>query len=280
MALHDVSPRTPSGPARQDGDEILRVTGLEVAYGASAPAIRDVSLHVARGAAVAILGANGAGKTTMMRAISGTLDLYDGRITAGEAIFDGKPINGVDAHRVFESGVSQVPEGRMVFAGLSVEENLLVGASRSADVEAGIEQVLEFFPVLGERRGQQAGWLSGGEQQMLAIGRAMMSSPRLMLLDEVSLGLAPIITDTIFRRLDEIRAETGSAMLLVEQNAPRALAFSDYAYVLENGRLVVQGPSDELASDPQVQELYLGGTGERTSFAHAKRYSRRKWWLS
>ena len=263
---------------------VLEVTGLEVAYGGSAPALRGITLSVAAGTAVALLGANGAGKTTTIRAISGLLRLHSGRVLAGGVALDGADVTRMKPHRIVACGVGQVPEGRMVFAELTVEENLRIGAvSRRGDaVEEELERVFELFPQIARRRHDHAGWLSGGEQQMVAIGRGLMARPRLLLLDEVSLGLAPMITRSIFERLRGVREQSSTSMLVVEQNARLALEFCDYAYVLEGGRIVLEGPASRLRDDPHVQELYLGGAvgeGER-SFAGAKRYRRRRRWLS
>jgi branched-chain amino acid transport system ATP-binding protein len=267
-----------------DGPPVLDVSGLEVAYGGSAPALRGVTLAVGEGAAVALLGANGAGKTTTIRAVSGLLKLHSGRVQAGTITLEGQDVTKLKPHAIVARGVGQVPEGRMVFAELTVEENLRIGATaRRGQVPAEeLERIYELFPQIAGRRHDHAGWLSGGEQQMLAIGRGLMAKPRLLLLDEVSLGLAPMITRTIFERLREVRRSTGTAMLVVEQNARLALEFCDYAYVLEGGRIVLEGPAGRLRDDPQVQELYLGGgvgEGER-SFANAKRYRRRRRWLT
>ena len=281
MAVHELNA---SPAAHTAGQALLEVGGLEVAYGASAPALRGISLNVPAGQAVALLGANGAGKTTTIRAVSGLLPLHSGRITAGEVRLDGEIVNSERAYKIVARGVAQVPEGRMVFGHLTVEENLRVGATgrREGDGAETLAQILELFPVLGERFKDRAGYLSGGEQQMLAIGRALMADPRLMLIDEVSLGLAPLITQSIFERLATIRREFGTAMLVVEQNARLALEFCDHAYVLENGRVVLAGPAEQLRADPHVQELYLGGApGEsERSFSKAKRYRRRARWLA
>jgi branched-chain amino acid transport system ATP-binding protein len=280
MAVHELTPPA----AETAGDALLEIRGLEVAYGASAPALRGISLSLAAGKAVALLGANGSGKTTTIRAASGLLPLHQGRITAGEVRLDGQSVNGERAHKIVARGVAQVPEGRMIFGQLTVDENLRIGATgrRGGGEEETLEQIVELFPVLRERFKDRAGYLSGGEQQMLAIGRALMASPRLMLIDEVSLGLAPLITQSIFERLGSIRQDFGTAMLVVEQNARLALEFCDHAYVLENGRVVLEGPAAQLRADPQVQELYLGGApGEsERSFSKAKRYGRRARWLT
>jgi branched-chain amino acid transport system ATP-binding protein len=268
----------------RSADPVLAVSGLEVAYGASAPALRGVTLEVREGTAVALLGANGAGKTTTIRAISGLLRHHSARVLAGSVKLDGIDVTKFKANKIVASGVGQVPEGRMVFAELTVQENLRIGATaRKGGVSLEVmDQIYSLFPQIESRRNDQAGWLSGGEQQMVAIGRGLMATPRLLLLDEVSLGLAPMITRTIFEQLREVRRTAGTSMLVVEQNARLALEFCDYAYVIESGRIVLEGPAEALREDPQIQELYLGGAvheAER-SFATAKRYRRRRRWLA
>jgi branched-chain amino acid transport system ATP-binding protein len=266
------------------GKAVLSVSGLEVAYGPSAPALRGVTIEVREGTAVALVGANGAGKTTTIRAISGLLKHHAGRVVSGTVEVEGGDVTKLKANRIVARGVAQVPEGRMVFAELTVEENLRIGATaRKGGAKAeDMARIFELFPQIERRRNDHAGWLSGGEQQMVAIGRGLMADPRLLLLDEVSLGLAPLITRSIFERLREVRRESGTSMLVVEQNARLALEFCDYAYVLDSGRVVLEGPADELSRDPQIQELYLGGAvGEGArSFAAAKRYRRRRRWLA
>jgi branched-chain amino acid transport system ATP-binding protein len=267
------------------GAVALSVEGLESSYGASAPSLNGVSLEVKAGQAVALLGPNGAGKTTTIRSIAGLMRLHSGRILSGRVEVNGEDVTTLKPHQIVRKGLGQVPEGRMIFSELTVQENLLIGASTRRDqkaIEAEIEQIFEWFPQLLSRRNHEAGWLSGGEQQMLAIGRGLMASPRLLLLDEVSLGLAPIITRNIFQQLQAVRERTGAAMLMVEQNARLALEFCDYAYVIEGGRIVMEGPADELQQDTHMQELYLGGSGGEAerSFADAKRYRRRPRWLS
>lgn len=261
----------------------LTVQGLEAAY-RGAPALRGISLTVPRGAAVALLGANGAGKTTTIRAITGLLPLHGGAITAGQITVDGEVISGLQSHQVVTRGVAHVPEGRLVFAGMSIEENLLTGTvgRRSPGADATLESIYRMFPVLEKRKHSAGGLLSGGEQQMLAIGRALMADPTLILLDEVSLGLAPMVTRSIFQSLAEIRERSGVSMLVVEQNAKLALDFCDYAFIVENGQVVHEGRASELRDDPQIQELYLGGdAGESTrSFADARRFRRRRRWLA
>jgi branched-chain amino acid transport system ATP-binding protein len=263
------------------GDPVLAVRGLESRYD-RATALRGVSLSVPRGGAVALLGANGAGKTTTIRAIAGVLGLHGGTVTSGDIEFDGHPLVGRRSHAIARLGVAHVPEGRLVFAGLTVEENLDIGAAaRTTPGTAETRDwVYETFPVLRERRRSAAGLLSGGEQQMLAVGRALMAGPSLILLDEISLGLAPLVTRRIFADLAAIRERTSASVLVVEQNANLALEFCDTAYILENGRVVHEGDSAALRDDPQVQDLYLGGApGESDrSFAHARIHRRRRRW--
>jgi branched-chain amino acid transport system ATP-binding protein len=212
-------------------------------------------MRVEKGEVVTLIGANGAGKTTTLRTITGLLEPRQGRI-----LFEGEEISGKPTHKLVSRGISMSPEGRGVFSNLSVRENLQMGAylnKNKREVVADMERAFTMFPRLKERESQKAGTLSGGEQQMLAIGRALMSRPRLLLLDEPSLGLAPLVVHTIFEAIDEIRSK-GTTILLVEQNAHAALGHSDRAYVLETGRIVMEGPSKELASDPRIKEAYLG----------------------
>jgi branched-chain amino acid transport system ATP-binding protein len=233
---------------------MLTLENVSVNYGAI-EALTGVSMHVEKGEVVTLIGANGAGKTTTLRTITGLLQPTNGRIT-----FEGENIGGKPTHKLVARGISMSPEGRGVFANLSVRENLQMGGYLNKDkraVAADMERAFQLFPRLKEREAQKAGTLSGGEQQMLAIGRALMSKPRLLLLDEPSLGLAPLVVHTIFEAIDEIRSK-GTTILLVEQNAHAALGHSDRAYVLETGRIVMEGPSKELAADPKIKEAYLG----------------------
>lgn len=233
---------------------MLKLENISVNYGAI-EALTGISMHVEKGEVVTLIGANGAGKTTTLRTITGLLEPRVGRIT-----FEGEDISGKATHKLVARGISMSPEGRGVFANLSVRENLQMGAYLNKNrqgVSADMQRVFEMFPRLKEREAQKAGTLSGGEQQMLAIGRALMSRPRLLLLDEPSLGLAPLVVHTIFEAIDEIRGK-GTTILLVEQNAHAALGHSDRAYVLETGRIVMEGPSKELAADPRIKEAYLG----------------------
>jgi branched-chain amino acid transport system ATP-binding protein len=233
---------------------MLVLENISVNYGAI-EALTDISLHIEKGEVVTLIGANGAGKTTTLRTITGLLTPRKGRI-----IYEGKEISGMPTHKLLPMGIAMSPEGRGVFANLSVRENLDMGAYIRND-KAGIKEDLELgftmFPRLKEREQQKAGTLSGGEQQMLAMARALMSRPRLLLLDEPSLGLAPIVVHQIFEAIDNIRAK-GTTILLVEQNANAALQHSDRAYVLETGNIVMEGNSKELAADPRVKEAYLG----------------------
>lgn len=236
-------------------EPILEVSRLEVRYG-GIRALHDLSLKVPRGSIVTLIGANGAGKSTTLRTISGLVAPSSGTIR-----FDGLEIAGLPAHRIVSAGLAHVPEGRLVFPELSVKENLLMGAYLRRDrkeIGADLEWVGEFFPRLRERIAQQAGTLSGGEQQMLAIGRALMGRPRCLMLDEPSLGIAPLLVETIFERLVALNRERGMTMLLVEQNASLALQVSRYAYVLETGSIHLEGPSAELRDRPEVRAAYLG----------------------
>jgi branched-chain amino acid transport system ATP-binding protein len=251
---------------------VLKVHGLSVRYGRSVRALEDVQLEVPADAVLAVLGGNGAGKSTLLRAVSGTLGLHRGAITAGEIVLQGNRIDRLDPARVVRAGVVAVPEGRQVFARMTVEENLRaggLGARSAAGRSSARARVHELFPVLADRAGQRAGLLSGGEQQMLAIGRALMSDPKLLLLDEPSLGLAPQLIARIARIIREIHAQ-GTAVVLVEQNATMALQVADHAVVLEVGRIALAGPAAELAASDQVQRLYLGGHAESQAQAESE----------
>jgi branched-chain amino acid transport system ATP-binding protein len=233
---------------------MLRLSGVSASYG-TVPAVAGISIEVGEGEAVGLLGANGAGKSTTLRAISGLV-----RLTAGKVDFLGQDISALPSYKVAELGIAHVPEGRQVFPEMTVQENLEIGAYvRSARAERSrtLELVFGIFPVLAERRRQLAGTMSGGEQQMLAVGRGLMLKPRLLMLDEPSLGLAPVMTDVTFEKIKEIHA-LGTAILLVEQNVSRALTLVQRAYVLESGRVIMDGPSAELANNKQVQTAYLG----------------------
>ncbi len=242
---------------------LLAITDLSVTYAGSIAALRGISLQVPRSGIVALLGANGAGKTTTLRAVSGLLGWHRGRIGGGDVRFDGDSIAALGGAALVRRGIAQVMEGRRIFAELSVEENLRLGAFTRHDV-AGVrrtlEEVLEQFPILRERYMQAAGYLSGGQQQMLAIGRALMAGPKLLLLDEPSLGLAPIIVQQIREVIRRI-ADNGVAVMLVEQNADMALSLADHGYILENGRIALEGTGAALKADPAIRELYLGIVG-------------------
>ncbi len=265
-----------------DPAPLLSLRNLEVVYSDVILVLRGVSLDVGRDRIVALLGANGAGKTSVLRAITGLLPLHRGRITKGQVTLDGTSIADADAPSIVRRGLAQVMEGRRIFTDLTVEENLRAGgfACRNrAALATGLERAYALFPQLTDRRKQLAGYLSGGEQQMVAIARALMSSPRLLLLDEPSLGLAPKIVAQIRDLIVRINAE-GTAVLLVEQNAAMALSIAHTGYVLEHGKVVRDGPAAELAADKDVQEFYLGGgTGNgRRNYRDVKTYRRRKRW--
>ena len=243
---------------------LLEVSNLSVGYARKGLALEGVSLQVPQGSIVALLGANGAGKTTLIRAITGLLDLHHGHVTAGSVAFDGQAVLGWPSHRLIRQGMALVPEGRLIFKQLTVEENLNVGAAilpRSAVAER-MEAVYTLFPRLLERRKQAAGWLSGGEQQMLALGRALVSKPRLLLVDELSLGLAPLIVQAIYRQLRVVGETLGTSMLIVEQNAKLALQFASSAYIIDRGRIVLSGPAAEVAASEVMHESYLGARRE------------------
>ncbi|MCK9247625.1 MAG: ABC transporter ATP-binding protein [Solirubrobacteraceae bacterium] len=276
------SPTGVSGPPT-GAPPMLAVHGLEVVYDDVVLVLRGVSLEVPTGAIVALLGANGAGKTTLLRAITGLLDVHRGRITKGEVLLDGDRIHGRDAPAIVRRGVAQVMEGRRVFAEMTVDENLRAGGftrNRMQNREA-YDRVMDLFPKLAERRDSTAGYLSGGEQQMVAMGRAMMASPKLLLLDEPSLGLAPRIVEQI-RDIIVTLNEQGTTVLLVEQNANMALSIATHGTVLETGKVVKEGPAADLLGDEDIQEFYLGISGgdgaQRRSFRDVKSYRRRKRW--
>jgi branched-chain amino acid transport system ATP-binding protein len=261
---------------------VLTVSNLEVVYDDVVLVLRGVSLEVPDGRIVGLLGANGAGKTTLLRALSGLLDIHHGEVTRGRIALDGERIDHLDPQQIVARGISQVLEGRRVFAEFTVEENLRVGAhTRPRDRAANLERVYSLFPRLQERRSQVAGYLSGGEQQMLAMGRAMMTAPRYLLLDEPSLGLAPQLVGTIRDLITQIN-EQGTTVLLVEQNASMALSIADHGYVLETGRVVMDKPAAALLDDEDIKEFYLGlgAEGSERSFRDVKHYRRRKRWLS
>ena len=263
---------------------MLALNNVEVIYNDVILVLKGMSLEVPKGKIVALLGSNGAGKSTTLKAISGLLKPEDGEVTDGEIVFEDEKIHVLDAADVVRRGIFQVMEGRRVFEHLDVEQNLIAGSYTRSDrthVRDDIELVYTYFPRLKERRRQTAGYLSGGEQQMLAIGRALMARPKLMMLDEPSLGLAPLLVREIFEIVKRINQEQGATILLVEQNARLALDVADYAYIMENGRIVLDGTADQLAQNADIKEFYLGLTqvGERKSYRDVKHYKRRKRWL-
>ncbi len=264
---------------------MLVLNNVEVIYDGVILVLKGVSLAVREGAITALLGANGAGKTTTLKAISGLLRAERGEVTKGSIELNGARLDRLPPHEIVRRGVVQVFEGRRVFEHLTTEENLVAGAHVQPDgrrLREGIARVYEYFPRLRERRAVQAGYLSGGEQQMLAIGRALMSSPRVMLLDEPSLGLAPLLVEEIFRIVERLHREEKLTVLLVEQNAALALDIAEHGYVMENGRIVLEGSAAALRDNADVKEFYLGLTevGARKSYRDVKHYKRRKRWLS
>jgi branched-chain amino acid transport system ATP-binding protein len=265
------------------GQDLLKVENLEVVYNDVVLVLKGLSLNVRQGRITALLGANGAGKSTTLKAISGLLQSEDGEVTDGVVIYEGMKIHGLPPEQVVRRGIFQVMEGRRVFEDLNIEENLRCGAftRKRSTFASNLEMVYGYFPRLKERRKQLAGYLSGGEQQMLAIGRALMAEPRLLLLDEPSLGLAPLLVEEIFEIIKRVNREHGVSILLVEQNARTALSISDAGYIMENGRIVLDGTAKTLLDNPDVQEFYLGmgHAGERKSYRDVKHYRRRKRWL-
>ena len=264
---------------------MLALNNIEVIYDSVILVLKGVSVTVREGGITTLLGANGAGKTTTLKAISGLLRSERGEVTKGSVEFSGERIDGRPPHDIVRRGIVQVFEGRRVFEHLTTEENLIAGAHIQISrprVQEGIERVYAYFPPLKERRTVQAGYLSGGEQQMLVIGRALMARPRLMLLDEPSLGLAPMLVEEIFEIVQRLNREERLTVLLVEQNATLALAIAEHGYVMENGRIVLDGPAAALRDNADIKEFYLGLTevGARKSYRDVKHYKRRKRWLS
>ena len=264
---------------------MLTLNNIEVVYDGVILVLKGASIEVPDGKITTLLGANGAGKTTTLKAISGILRAERGEVCKGSIEFDGERIDGLPPHEIVKRGIVQVFEGRRVFEQLTVEENLIAGGHIVVDlsgVRQGIELVYSYFPVLKERRSQQAGYLSGGEQQMLAIGRGLMSKPKLVMLDEPSLGLAPMLVEEIFGIVRRLVETEKIAVLLVEQNAALALDLANHGYVLETGRIVLEGSAESLAANSDIKEFYLGLNegGARKSYHEVKRYRRRKRWLS
>ena len=263
---------------------MLRLNNVEVMYLNVIQVLRGISLEVGEGKIVTLLGSNGAGKTTTLKAISGLLKTEEGEVTAGSIEFDGQRIDRYWPEDIAKIGITQVMEGRRLFEHLSVEENLMVGAylrNDRAGVKRDMDLVYDYFPKLKMLHRQTSGYLSGGEQQMVVIGRAYMSRPKVMLLDEPSLGLAPLLVKEIFEIVKRINMEEKTAVLLVEQNARAGLSIADYGYVMENGRLVLDGTAQKLSESEDVKEFYLGlsAVGERKSYREIKHYKRRRRWL-
>jgi branched-chain amino acid transport system ATP-binding protein len=280
-----VSNTAAASEPRAASDKILVVNNIEVIYDHVILVLRGVSLEVPKGKVVAILGANGAGKTTTLKAISNLLQAERGEVTKGNILFDGEEIQAQSPNALVRKGCIQVMEGRHCFGHLTIEDNLMTGAYTRRDgsraIREDLDLVYEYFPRLRERRGAQAGYTSGGEQQMCAIGRALMSRPKMILLDEPSMGLAPQLVEEIFGIVQKLNENEGVSFLLAEQNTNIALRFADYGYILESGRVVMDGEAKALRENEDVKEFYLGVGGEgRRSFRDVKHYKRRKRWLS
>jgi branched-chain amino acid transport system ATP-binding protein len=280
-----VPPVSSVSEARGAAAQILSVNNVEVVYDHVILVLKGVSLAVPRGEIVALLGANGAGKSTTLKAISNLLSAERGVVTKGSIVFDGEEVHARSPNELVRRGCIQVMEGRHCFAHLSVEENLLTGAFTRPDGSAAIRRDLDlvysYFPRLKERRGSTAGYISGGEQQMCAIGRALMSRPKMILLDEPSMGLAPQLVEEIFEIVGDLNAREGVSFLLAEQNTRMALRYARHGYVLENGRVVLDGEASALSANEDVKEFYLGiAEGRRKSFREGKHYRRRKRWLA
>lgn len=285
MTVDTAVPAEQATPAAAASEQILTVNNIEVIYDHVILVLKGVSLDVPKGSIVAILGANGAGKTTTLKAISNLLRAERGDVTKGEISFAGQRIDKLSPNDMVKRGCIQVMEGRHCFEHLTVEENLLTGAyTRRESAKAindSLELVYSYFPRLAERRKALAGYTSGGEQQMCAIGRALMSNPKMMLLDEPSMGLAPQLVEQIFEIVKKINEEQGVSVLLAEQNTTVALRYAKYGYILENGRVVMDGDAKDLSENEDVKEFYLGlSGGDKQSFRDVKSYKRRKRWLA
>ena len=274
----------PAAPGGGPGTgDLLVLNNVEVIYDDVILVLRGLSLAVPEGKIVALLGSNGAGKSTTLKAVSGLLPSERGEVTDGSISFGGQDITRMDAANRVGLGMSLCMEGRHVFEHLTIAENLVAGAYTRSGKESAedLDTVYSFFPKLGDMRNRVAGYLSGGEQQMLAIGRALMARPKLLMLDEPSLGLAPLLVQEIFGYIKRLNAETGLTVLVIEQNARRALEVADHGYIMEQGRIVLEGPAAELRENPDVKEFYLGlgDEGGRKSYRDVKHYKRRKRWL-
>ena len=267
-----------------NADAILKIKNIEVKYHEVILVLKGVSIEVPRGGIVALLGANGAGKSTTLKAISGLLKTEDGEVTDGGIEYEGNFIHHAKAAKIAKAGIVQVIEGRKVFEHLTVEENLKVGAHlrKTGSVKDGLQMVYHYFPRLLEKRNETAGFVSGGEQQMAVVGRALMTEPKLVLLDEPSMGLAPMLIHEIFNIITKLNREERISILLVEQNVKLALTVAPYAYVMETGRIVMDDPSEKLSENEDIKDFYLGmgGGGTKKSFRDVKHYKRRKRWLS
>jgi len=285
QAVSDTTQTEGLNPSRPEdlGEIQLDVNNIEVVYHDIVQVLRGVSLSVPKGKIVALLGTNGAGKTTTLRAISGLLKPENGTVKEGYVKFQGKTIHDKTGQQIVKTGIVQVPEGRHVFKHLSIEENLRVGSitrSDTAGIKQDLQKIYDIFPKLYDLRTRQAGYTSGGEQQMVAIGRALMAAPKLLMLDEPSLGLAPLLVKDIFERIKTVNEE-GTTILIVEQNASIALSIADYGYIMEQGRIVLEGRAADLSNNADVKEFYMGmgEGGTRKSFKDVKAYKRRKRWM-
>ena len=269
--------------SKKKDTDLLVVNNIEVVYNHVILVLKGVSLNVKRGGITTLLGGNGAGKTTTLKSISNLLASERGEVTKGTISFDNADVHALDPSQLVRLGVIQVMEGRHCFEHLTVEENLLTGAytrKNNKDIKRDLERVYEYFPRLKDRRTSQAGYTSGGEQQMVAIGRALMANPRMILLDEPSMGLAPQLVKQIFEIVSKINKQEGVTILLAEQNTNMALQYAEYAYILENGRVVMEGSAKSMRDNEDVKEFYLGISGEgRQSYKDFKQYRRRKRWL-
>lgn len=264
---------------------MLSLNNVEVMYSNVILVLKGVSIQIDKGQIVVLLGANGAGKTTTLKAISGLLYTEDGQISDGDIEFENHSIKGISPHKIVQKGIIQVQEGRRIFEHFTVEEDLKVGAyvgARSGNIKKEMERVFEYFPRLKYINRRVCGYLSGGEQQMLVISRALITGPKLMLLDEPSLGLSPILVAEIFNIIKKINQEEKTTLLLVEQNALGSLGIAHYGYVMENGRIVMDGPAEELRNNEDIKEFYLGlsEVGQKKNYRHIKHYKRRKRWLA
>jgi branched-chain amino acid transport system ATP-binding protein len=270
-----------SAPVATATEPLLSVRNIEVVYDEVILVLRGLSLEIPAGGIVALLGANGAGKSTTLKAISGLLKTENGEVTRGEIVFDGQRIDGTDPDKIVRRGIFQVMEGRGIVADMTSIENLRLGAftRRDNEVRKDLDMVLDYFPRLRERTGL-AGYLSGGEQQMLAIGRALMARPKLILMDEPSMGLSPLLVKEVFAIIRQINRDLGVTILLVEQNARAALSVASHGYIMEQGKVVLDGTAEALRDNEDVKEFYLGGAGDqRRSFKNLKSFKRRKRWL-